>query len=121
MINRAFIYTPSKYPRGGANANYVQYLGAALSYAGYKTYIIAIPNVSDTTLESQKGIEFLPLSELNSKIFNHYFERIGCWAEIKEYLTKFHAGETGVSCYWNFCFMLVELLFSPTGTKVLTG
>lgn len=45
-------------------------------------------------MESQKGIEFLPLSELNSKIFNHYFERIGCWAEIKEYLTKFHAGET---------------------------
>ena len=93
MINRVFIYTPSKYPRGGANANYAQYLGAALSYAGYKTYIIAIPNVSDTTLKSQYGMELLPLTELNSKIFNRYFERIGCWAEIKEYLTKFHAGE----------------------------
>ena len=41
MKKRVFIYTPCKYPRGGANANYVQYLSSAFAFAGYKTYVLA--------------------------------------------------------------------------------
>ncbi len=93
MIKRIFIYTPSKYPRGGANANYVQYLGSALSFAGYETYILCVPNRKDIDIKFDNGIELIPLTECSNKIYNYYFNRIGCWAEIKKYLSKFNAGE----------------------------
>ena len=39
-------------------------------------------------------------------------------AGIDRRILRYRADNSTVSCWWNFCFLLVELLFSPSGTFI---
>ena len=39
-------------------------------------------------------------------------------AGIDRRIFRYRADNSTVSCWWNFCFLLVELLFSPSGTFI---
>lgn len=93
MKKRVFIYTPCKYPRGGANANYVQYLSSAFAFAGYKTYVLAKINEEYSSKHINVESELLPLKTHGNKIINHYLETTGYWNQIKRYLIQLEAGE----------------------------
>ena len=86
MKKRVFIYTPCKYPRGGANANYVQYLSSAFAFAGYKTYVLAKINEEYSSKHINVESELLPLKTHGNKIINHYLEETGYWNQIKSCL-----------------------------------
>lgn len=51
---KAFIYGWFSFPRGGPNANYVQYLALALRDIGYETYVISNPT-TDTEIKMYNG------------------------------------------------------------------
>lgn len=76
MLRRIFICTTVKFPRGGAGANYIEYLALALKQVGYDVYILGINNKAKEQEQEYQGLQFVPFAYGKSKgkkIFDYYF------------------------------------------------
>lgn len=71
---KVFICSMTKYPRGGATANYIQYLASAFVALGYQTTVVAIINKDETVNNSKyKGAEIIePILYTEKRGLRHF-------------------------------------------------
>ena len=70
-MNRVVVVSTVSYPRGGATANYLQYLLSAFQEIGYETIIIAEPNKEFVAENSECYLKSRIIScYYNSKTFD---------------------------------------------------
>lgn len=86
---RVFFLTDVEYPRGGASANYIQYLAMATKEAGYVPIIIARINseFADEFCDgAYQGIKVFGLVLSNNKVIRHVQMQNGISKQKQEYL-----------------------------------
>ncbi len=97
-MRRVFVICRSAFPRGGAIANYLQYLMLALRDAGYKSYLLTGLNreiIKDTkTVVEWKKIKICPVLESSNRIVKHFQYKVGFSNEHLTILKKMNVGKS---------------------------
>lgn len=104
-MRRVFICSRQRFPRGGAGANYIQYLGLALKEAGFEVVIVTpcgrpecCEQVNDRLVF--KGIEVVIPSQGNNKLLQKLENRCAAWLPYKRVIEAFRpTGEDIVLLY----------------------
>lgn len=96
-MGRVFVISGARFPRGGAAANYLQYLGQALQCAGYETYLLCDLNPEylqpDAPLLQWNGLTVCPVRPAASRLARYWQARCGFAGQRAASLRQFGIGK----------------------------
>ena len=96
-MGRVFVISGARFPRGGAAANYLQYLGQALQCAGYETYLLCDLNPEylqpDAPLLQWNGLTVCPVRPAASRLARYWQARSGFAGQRAASLRQFGIGK----------------------------
>lgn len=108
---RVFVISRSKFPRGDAAANYIQYFSLALMEAGYEVVVIGKGAVSGVkTGETNCGISYILFDEKNAN-------SLGSSDQIKPILVFYHASQDDLYVFYYSDYFLMNYCAKKYSSK----
>lgn len=90
-MHRVFIFGDLHFPRGGASANYVQYMAGAIATQNYEVVVISTASKDYKDKKTDQGVCFEPICCENNKVIHHFTVNYFWGYEVVRILKKYHA------------------------------